>query len=545
MPISTAAGDRGCWREPSPGGSLGAAVVLICLVLFLSCLLLSILFTWRVRELAYARGWAFPPPSPRHIHKRPIPRLGGVAIFASFALSASAVLIGLHVAGRPIPIDTRKLLYIVGPATLIFGVGLWDDIRSLSPWWKFSAQIVAGVMLSLGGLKIIHARSVFGGHEFNWVTGLLATVLWVVWITNAFNLIDGIDGLASGSALLSTFVLFLNSLITKDVLTLFITAALAGGILGFLRFNFNPATIFLGDCGSLFIGFSLSALALAQTQKSPTLVAVCLPVVALGLPIMDTLLAVARRFISGKPLFSPDREHIHHKLLERGLTQRQVVLILYAVSAAFGLVALFMRYPGGRLIGAVMVMVGAVVVLGVQRLGYIEFFELRRVAQRTLEQREVIINNLALRRARHELARCNRLEEACSALQRGFSDNDLDGFELTVTGALIKGGVHPMEPRGNDLFFAWTKPSIAPDPCWRLNLDLVTSKGKTIGALSVYRGYGGRSLMLDINLLTHDFATVLADAVERASAAAARRQPRSSPVLVGAVSSAVLSTHQQ
>jgi UDP-GlcNAc:undecaprenyl-phosphate/decaprenyl-phosphate GlcNAc-1-phosphate transferase len=522
---------------------LGAVSVLISLVLFLSCLLLSMFFTWRVRELAYARGWVSPPPSSRHIHKRPIPRLGGIAIFASFVISAFAVIVGLRLTGHGVPFDTRKLLYIIGPATLIFGVGLWDDIRALSAWWKFGAQIAAGVMLYLGGLKIIHIRSILGGHEFSWVTGLVATVLWVVWITNAFNLIDGMDGLASGSALLSTFVLFLNSLITRDPLTLFITAALAGAILGFLRFNFNPATIFLGDCGSLFIGFSLSALALAQTQKSPTLVAVCLPVVALGLPIMDTTLAVARRFISGKPLFSPDREHIHHKLLDQGLTHRQVVLILYAVSAAFGLVALFMRYPGGRVIGAVMIMVGAIVVLGVQRLGYIEFFELRRVAQRTLEQRQIIINNLALRRTRHELARSNRFDETCSALKKGFSENAFDGFELSVSGAFAKGSVHPFELRGSESVFSWAKQSVAPSACWRLTLELTTSKGRAVGALSVFRRYGDQSLMLDINLLTHEFATVLADAIERASASA-RKQSMSSPVLVGASSSAALGTQQ-
>jgi UDP-GlcNAc:undecaprenyl-phosphate/decaprenyl-phosphate GlcNAc-1-phosphate transferase len=523
---------------------MGAAVVLTCLVLFLSCFLLSMFFTWRVRELAYARGWISPPPSARHVHKHPIPRLGGVAIFASFLLSSLAVILGSHLVGRPVPVDMRKLLFIVGPATLIFALGLWDDIRSLSPVWKFMAQISAGAMLYLGGLKIVHVRISFFGHELNWVAGLLATVLWVVWITNAFNLIDGIDGLASGSALLSTFVLFLNALIAKDPLTIFITSALAGGILGFLRFNFNPATIFLGDCGSLFIGFSLSALALVQTQKSPTLVAVCLPVVALGLPIMDTLLAVARRFISGKPLFSPDREHIHHKLLDQGLTQRQVVLILYAVSAAFGLVALFIRYPGGRLIGAVVVMVGVIVVMGVQRLGYIEFFELRRVAQRTLEQREVIINNLALRRARHELSRTKSFEDVCSALQRGFSDNDLDGFELVVTDAIFRDEACPLELRGSSMVFQWTKSSSTLDPGWCLNLDLVTSKGKTVGILSVRRACCGRSLMLDINMLTHDFGIVLADAVERASATARQQQPKTTPVLVGASHSAALISRQ-
>lgn len=489
--------------------------MLICLVSFLVCVPLSMFFTWRVTRLAHAHGWTASPNSARHVHKTPIPRLGGIAIYLSFLISIGAAALICKVTGRSFPVDTEKLLPIVVTASLIFAVGLWDDIRSLSPLWKFATQIVAGMMLYFAGLRIIHARSFFGGHEFGAFTAFAATVLWVVWITNAFNLIDGVDGLAAGSALLSTFVLFLNAVIARDVLTQFITAALAGAILGFLRFNFNPATIFLGDCGSLFIGFSLSALALAQTQKSPTLVAVSLPVVALGLPIMDTALAVARRFISGKPLFVADREHIHHKLLEKGFTQRQVVLVLYAVSAAFGLVALFLRYPGGRVIGAVMIMVGAVVVLGVQRLGYIEFFELRRVAQRTLEQRQVIINNLAVRRAQHEIGEATSFDEVCSALEHGFANNDVDGFELAISEPALSKVVPRFRIRGNEVIFEWSKDAVSATSCWQLKLGLTTTKGKHLGTFSVFRTYGEGSFMLDMNLLTGSFATVLADSVER------------------------------
>src|SRR6202023_4148786 len=171
-----------------------------------------------------------------------------------------------------------------------------------------------------------------------WAIGLPITVLWVIGITNAFNLIDGLDGLAAGSALFSTLVVFVVAIFSGSSLVSLLTIALAGAILGFLRFNFNPATIFLGDCGSLFIGFILSALALeGATQKAPTVIAVAIPVVSFGLPILETTLSILRRLISGRPVFTADREHIHHKLLQHGLTHRQVVIVLYGVSAVFAL----------------------------------------------------------------------------------------------------------------------------------------------------------------------------------------------------------------
>ena len=183
-----------------------------------------------------------------------------------------------------------------------------------------------------------------------------------------------------GSALFSTVVVFIAAVASGSHFPL-ITLALAGAILGFLRFNFNPATIFLGDSGSLYIGFLLSALALEGAQKAPTIVAVAIPVASFGLPILETSLYIIRRLISGKPVFSGDLEHIHHKLLQRGFSHRQVVIVLYAVSAIFALLGLFLLVPGGGAVALVLDGTGLGVWMGVQNFGYLEFGEIRRVAR--------------------------------------------------------------------------------------------------------------------------------------------------------------------
>src|SRR6202035_335549 len=203
--------------------------------------------------------------------------------------------------------------------------------------------------------------------------------VWVIGLTNAFNLIDGLDGLAAGSALFSTFIVFVVAIFSGSSSLSLLTIVLAGAILGFLRFNFNPATIFLGDCGSLFIGFMLSALALLGAQKAATIIAVAIPVVSFGLPILETVLSVIRRLISGRPVFTADREHIHHKLLQHGMTHRQVVIILYGVSAIFAMLSLFLLWPTGSSLGLVLAVIGVGIWIGVQHLGYLEFGELARV----------------------------------------------------------------------------------------------------------------------------------------------------------------------
>lgn len=294
----------------------------ISLSSFVLSLLLSFVLTRLVRNHAVKHGWVSLPESDRHIHTAALPRIGGVAIYAALVVSLSLVLyyMSRHLVGQKF--HMRTMAFLLVPGTLVFLLGLYDDIRGIGPYWKFSFETVAAVIVFAGGLRIVDLPLLFGSKQFGLAASLVATVFWILWITNAFNLIDGIDGLATGSALFSTFVVFIVSALNGNHFGLLLTATLSGALIGFLRFNFNPATIFLGDCGSLFVGFMLGSLAL-YGQKSPTMVAVAIPVVSFGLPILETVISVVRRFMNGKPLFEGDREHIHHKLLKRGLTARR------------------------------------------------------------------------------------------------------------------------------------------------------------------------------------------------------------------------------
>jgi UDP-GlcNAc:undecaprenyl-phosphate GlcNAc-1-phosphate transferase len=485
--------------------------------LFAFSLGLSFVATREVRDMATRRGWVFVPQGGRHVHQSPLPRLGGVAIFLAFSVSLSMWL-GLsllfpHLLDGLAP---ATLLRIYVPACLIFCLGIYDDLRGAGPYLKFSVQAVAATMLFAGGMRVLDLPLIFGSHALPWFVGLPLTVLWVVAVTNAFNLIDGLDGLAAGSALFSTMVFFVVSLITHSWLGSLMSVTLAGAILGFLRFNFNPATIFLGDSGSLFIGFLLSALALAGAQKAPTFVAVAIPVVSFGLPILETLLSILRRLISGRPIFTADREHIHHKLLQMGFSHRQVVIVLYAVSAMFAMLSLFLLWPTGSTLGLVLAVVGTGIWLGVQHLNYLEFGELRRVAQRTIDQRQIVINNLSVRRAIEELKVAGDFDQVRSIMVAAFDSNDFDAFELHLKSL-------PGDQTGlgeSNRHFHWSKfphmMAISSQPTWKLTLDLVTTSNQQRGSLVVYRIYSRRDLQLDVNLLISEFPSALADALNRA-----------------------------
>ncbi len=482
-------------------------------------LLLSFVLTRMVRTGATARGWLWPAHD-RHMHQTPLPRLGGVAIYLSFLISIAVAWIANRYFHEFISVPSfRPLLTILIPGTLIFLLGIYDDVRSVGPYFKFAVQAVAAVMLFAGGLRILALPVLFGNHQFGWVIGLPITILWVLGITNAFNLIDGLDGLAAGSALFSTLVVFVVAIFSGSMLVSLLTIALAGAILGFLRFNFNPATIFLGDCGSLFIGFMLSALALeGATQKAPTVIAVAIPVVSFGLPILETVLSIFRRLISGKPVFTADREHIHHKLLQLGMSDRKVVIVLYAVSAVFALLSLFLLWPTGGTLGLVLAVLGIGVWFGVQHLGYLEFGELRRVAQRTVEQRQIFINDLAIRRAIEELKVTSSYDEVSRILEAAFITNDFDAFDLHLHRLPETHGLKIM-PTGEP-YLRWKKPGshYAPERVsgWSLNLDLISSSNRCSGSMRLYRMYGGRDLQLDANLLISAFPVSLADALDRA-----------------------------
>ena len=491
---------------------------------FVLALLSAFALTRYVRDFATAHGWVLVPTQDRHLHSSPLPRLGGVAIFLSF--SGCMGLVALWALRNPrmhAAFSIRTLLTILVPATLIFLLGVYDDVHGVGPYFKFTVQGIAATMLFMRGLRIENIPVVFGDHGLPWVVGWAFTVIWVLAITNAFNLIDGLDGLAAGSALFSTLVVFVVALLNGPSLVTVMTIALAGAILGFLRFNFNPATIFLGDSGSLFIGFVLSALALHGAQKAPTIVAVAIPIVSFGLPILETSLSIVRRLISGRPIFTADREHIHHKLLQHGMTHRQVVILLYGVSAIFAMLSLFLLWPTGSSLGLVLAVLGIGIWIGVQHLGYLEFGELARVAHRTFDQPQIMVNNLAIRRATEELKVARDYDQVRRILTAAFGSNDFDGFELKLE--LLPGELVPFEtadasgPRRSANSFRWNKPGVPKvldaSKVWTVALNLLSSANRRCGTLTVHRLYSPRDLQVDINLLTAAFPTALADALDR------------------------------
>ena len=499
-------------------------MTLAFLGIFSLSLLLSFVVTPFVRDFASRRGWVAGPAQERYLHAIALPRLGGVAIFIAFSLSmVAASVMAAHSPRMYSAFPLKTLQTILVPALVIFLLGVYHDLYTVSLSFKFAIQAFAATLLFMGGLRIINIPLLFGARHLPWFVDLLFTILWVLVITNAFNLIDSLDGLAAGSALFSTLVAFVVALSNRNSLVTAMTIALAGAILGFLRYNFNPATISLGDSGSLFIGFLLSAVALAGAQKSPTIVAVAIPVVSLGLPILETSLSILRRLISGRPVFTADREHIHHKLLQHGLTHRQVVIVLYAVSAVFALLSLLLLWPTGSSLGLVLAVLGIGIWLGVQRLGYLEWGELSRVAQRTLEQRQVVLNNLAIRRATEELKAASDYEQIRRVLEAAFTSNDFDGFDARFK--LFPGESHPSgvvefgaSMHRTEVSFQWYSTrsgSLTGLPVWSLSLDLINSSNRRRGALMVYRLYSQGDLQLDINLLTSVFPTVLADALDR------------------------------
>lgn len=498
------------------------------IITFLTACVISGFLTWVVRNAAIERNWVSTPASARHVHTRPIPRLGGIAILVTFVLVVGLAYLMGTVIDKDGGVNFKKIGLLLLPSLLVFVVGLYDDFRGVKPWVKFAAQALGGVMLFAFGFRVSSLKLFFGNDPLDTAAALALTVFWVMLVTNAFNLIDGLDGLAAGSGLFSIMVMFVLSLFTRSHTETFAAIALAGAVVGFLRYNFNPASIFLGDCGSLFIGFMLASISLAGSYKTPTLVAVTIPLVAFGLPITDTALSVTRRFMSGKPLFSADREHIHHKLLERGLSHRQSAIVLYGVSASFGLASIFLLYPRGSTVALVLIVVSVLMFVGIGKLGYHEFTEIERIATRTMEQRQIIINNLALRRAMQQLRMVESTDQVIATLEQAFKNNDFDGFDLRLMHEFGDAAIMERVPEG--LQYIWTKSGDdAPSNAWDMHLPIF-SKGREIGKLTVFRHYNGSALKVDINLLIGEFARAMSVAVEAASV----RRTMVAPITAGA-----------
>lgn len=296
----------------------------------------------RVRSFALRLGWADEPDGQRKIHKAPIPNVGGIGIVIASLVGGGGLLLA-----RPwLPVEVAAALVppplmLIGGALLIALVGFWDDLRDLHFRPKFLAQIAVSALVILSGYRITILDGLLGEGGIAFFISVLITLVWMVGTMNAVNMIDGMDGLAAGAVAIAFGGLVGVHALQGDYVALVLVVAIVGALLGFLRYNFNPATIFMGDSGSLFLGYLLAAYSLRGTAHSNAVLALIIPVVAMGLPILDTLMSISRRLYLRRSLFHPDRDHIHHRLAMR-TTHRRTVLILYALSIFFALGAITM-----------------------------------------------------------------------------------------------------------------------------------------------------------------------------------------------------------
>lgn len=301
---------------------------------------LSYFFTPPVKNFAHKVGAIDVPKDARRMHKKPIPRLGGLAIYGGFLCS-------ILIFGQ---LDETMLCVLLG-AAIIVALGIFDDVLALGVKLKFVVQIVAAAIpVCIGDLQIGLFTNLNPLSDTPFVhLGILAvpvTIIWIVGITNAVNLIDGLDGLAVGVSSIAAITMLAVALLTGNMPIAITMAALAGACIGFMPYNLNPAKIFMGDTGSTFLGYMLATVSIMGLFKFYAVISFAVPFLILGLPIFDTANAIIRRVAAGRSPMSPDRGHVHHKLIDMGFNQKQAVAILYAISATLGLTAVVLTSSG-------------------------------------------------------------------------------------------------------------------------------------------------------------------------------------------------------
>lgn len=423
-------------------------------LLFLACssFLLSLVLTPVCRNMFRDMGLVDAPDAYRKAHSISIPRLGGIPIALSY-VTACILLMLTPLRGGALVTDHLDLAWKLLPAAgVVFVTGLVDDVFGLRPWHKIAGQLAAALLACWAGVRI---TGISGFSAASWI-GVPLTVLWLIGASNAFNLIDGVDGVATGVGLFASVTTILAAVLLENNVPLALaTIPLAGSLLGFLRYNFNPASIFLGDSGSLLIGFLLGCYGVIWTQKSATLLALTAPLMTLAVPLLDAGLSVLRRFLRGQPIFRADRGHIHHRLLDRGFSQRTVALILYAfcgLAAAFSLVQ---SAAHGRTAGLAIVLFCSVTWVGIQYLGYAEFDVASRMLMRS-GFRSNLNAQLAIQSLERRLGSASSLDQCWDAICEACVTFDFAEARLSAAGTIY--------------FDRWK--ILPPQCCWTLRLPL-------------------------------------------------------------------------
>ncbi len=324
-------------------------------IAFLLAFIVAFMATPYTIKIANKIGAVDIPKDKRRMHTKKMPKFGGPAVILGFIVSMIYLIIVMQIEGSLELFSEqeygKKLLGILLGIFAIAITGIIDDIKTLKPWQELIGQLIAAIIVVSFGIKIEHLSIPFlyriGLTE---VFSTIITVLWIVGVTNAINLIDGLDGLSSGISLISCISLLIIFLMNNSpMIATVIVTAMSGALVGFLPYNFSPAKTFIGDTGSNFLGFMLAVVSILGVAKTYTIAVIVLPVIVLGLPIFDVIFAIVRRLIKGKSIkavFKPDKGHLHHRLVEKGFTQKQAVLILYGLSASLGMFAIILFDSG-------------------------------------------------------------------------------------------------------------------------------------------------------------------------------------------------------
>jgi UDP-GlcNAc:undecaprenyl-phosphate GlcNAc-1-phosphate transferase len=390
---------------------------------FAAAFVLALALTPLIRPLAFKLG-AVDTGTGRRVHTGMIPRLGGASIFLAFMMPAVFSL-------------TRgewdrfhyNLTGILIASALVLCIGIYDDLRGATVRNKLIAEILAAAVIYFWGIRIDVISNPFGPQiALGWMS-LPVTVLWIIVITNAINLIDGLDGLAAGTGILISLTLF--SLAAADVHMQLAFIVLAGSLAGFLVYNFPPASIFMGDSGSLFLGFFLAAISILSSHKTTAIATIMIPIVAFSFPLMDMFYAVLRRYYRGIPLGNADREHIHHKLLERGLSKRKVLFLLYFIniSVMLSVLILVRRQLNVDFVGLILLVVFAIA--GLRVFGYIEFMPFTKDMLRNYDiGRKSKYFGYVIKRFRQSAAKSSSPEELRSHLNLLIKEYNFNAVEI-------------------------------------------------------------------------------------------------------------------
>ncbi|HPA56296.1 MAG TPA: MraY family glycosyltransferase [bacterium] len=370
----------------------------------------------------------------RKIHQGVIPRIGGIGIAMGTLFPLFLLYFYNNFVSQTLFGSIENVVVIIFGGLSISILGLFDDIKGLPAKFKFLFQIALAVIAIYCGFSINAMSTPWGVVQLGWV-GHFITVLWIVGIINAFNLIDGMDGLSSGVSFFACITIMSLSIVNGYMFVALVSAALAGAVVGFLVYNFNPAKIFMGDAGSMFIGYVLAVLSLKNQSKGHTIVSMLVPIIAMGLPILDTTLAFLRRFLRNQSIFSADKQHIHHILLSKGLNQRKVVFMLYGISVVFTALAMLLIFQKDVEAFLVIVVFSIVVFVIVSKLGYTEMFY-SRFKTRKEDRLENHLENYLV-----EKITIQNYNEMFDVLPiSGFEILDCEGKRIALEGT--SGGVH-------------------------------------------------------------------------------------------------------